>query len=86
MDKNEILKRANDYISADEFYNSLKNGTESGTFSVDKLGDAMKEFGIRTKDTATTTDEGFELLVDRLDAGIPEAERLPGVGEPRVLR
>ena len=34
----------------------------SGTFSVDKLGDAYKEFGIRVKDTAASTTEGFELL------------------------
>lgn len=48
--------------SAEEFFNSLKNGTDSGTFSVDKLGDAMKEFGIRSKDTAQTTTEGFSII------------------------
>ena len=48
--------------SADEFFASLENGTAAGTFSVDKLGDAMKEFGIRTKDTATTTAEAYMLL------------------------
>ena len=47
---------------ADDFFNSLANGTASGTFSVDKLGDAMKEFGIRTKDTADSTTEGFSLI------------------------
>lgn len=47
---------------AEEFFNSLENGTAAGTFSVDKLGDAYKEFGIRVKDTATTTTEGYQLL------------------------
>lgn len=71
LDKNgDLLDTINEYssyykaqgYSADDFYNSLKNGAAAGTFSIDKLGDAMKEFGIRSKDTATTTTEGFELL------------------------
>lgn len=37
-------------FSAEEMFNMLQNGTEAGTFSVDKLGDAVKEFGIRMKD------------------------------------
>lgn len=48
--------------SADDFFNSLKNGTEEGTFSVDKLGDAYKEFTIRAKDTANTTTEAYKIL------------------------
>lgn len=48
--------------SADDFFNSLINGAASGTFSVDKLGDAYKEFGIRAKDTAKTTTEAYEIL------------------------
>ncbi len=52
--------------SAEEFMNSLVNGTAAGTFSVDKLGDAYKEFGIRVKDTASSTTEAYELL--NLDA------------------
>lgn len=36
--------------SADEFFNSLLNGTKAGAFSVDKLGDGYKEFGIRTRE------------------------------------
>lgn len=71
LDKNgDLLDSINEYsvhyrqlgYDADEFLNSLANGTAAGTFSVDKLGDAMKEFGIRVKDTAKSTDEGFELL------------------------
>lgn len=71
LNKNgDLLDSINEYsvhyaqqgYSAEQFFNSLLNGTKAGTFSVDKLGDAMKEFGIRTKDTAATTDEGFQLL------------------------
>lgn len=71
LDKNgDLLDSINEYsvhyeqlgYTAEEFFNSLTNGTEAGTFSVDKLGDAMKEFGIRVKDTASSTDEGFQLI------------------------
>lgn len=71
LNKNgDLLDSINEYsvhyaqmgVSAEGFFNSLANGTDAGTFSVDKLGDAYKEFGIRVKDTATTTDEAYELL------------------------
>ena len=71
LNKNgDLLDTINEYavhyrqmgVTADGFFNSLKNGTKAGTFSVDKLGDAYKEFGIRVKDTATSTDEAYELL------------------------
>ena len=41
-------------------FNMLQNGTEAGTFSVDKLGDAVKEFGIRMKDG--TADDAIKQL------------------------
>ena len=41
-------------------FNMLVNGAENGTFSVDKLGDAVKEFGIRVKDG--TADNAFQKL------------------------
>lgn len=71
LDKNgDLLDSINEYAvhyqqlgyDADDFFNSLASGTASGTFSVDKLGDAMKEFGIRAKDTADSTTEGFSLI------------------------
>lgn len=71
LNKNgDLLDSINEYsvhykqlgYTGEEFFNSLVNGTAAGTFSVDKLGDAMKEFGIRAKDTATSTDEAYELL------------------------
>ena len=36
--------------SAENMFNMLKNGVDEGTWSVDKLGDAMKEFNIRASD------------------------------------
>ncbi len=71
LDKNgDLLDTVNEYAvhykqlgyNSEEFFNSLKNGTDAGTFSVDKLGDAMKEFGIRSKDTAKSTDEAYAVL------------------------
>ena len=71
LDKNgDLLDTLNEYApyykrmgySAEEFMNALVNGTEAGTFSVDKLGDAFKEFNIRAQDTAASTTEGFELI------------------------
>lgn len=49
-------------LSADEFISSLVNGAEAGVFSVDKVGDAVKEFNIRAKDGSDTTAEAFEAL------------------------
>lgn len=49
-------------LSADEFLSSLVDGAEAGVFSVDKVGDAVKEFNIRAKDGSDTTAEAFELL------------------------
>ena len=49
-------------LSADEMFQSFMRGTAEGTFSVDKLGDAMKEFGIRVKDGSDSTAEAFEYL------------------------
>lgn len=49
-------------LSADEFMSSLIDGAEAGVFSVDKVGDAVKEFNIRAKDGSETSAEAFELL------------------------
>ena len=48
--------------SAEEFFYSLNNGTVEGAFSVDKLGDAFKEFGIRVKDGSDSTIDAFRSL------------------------
>lgn len=46
----------------EEMFDILINGAESGTFSVDKAGDAVKEFGIRVKDGSESTAGAFEDL------------------------
>ncbi len=68
LDKNgDLLDSINEYsvhfkqlgIDAEGMFNSLANGTYTGTFSVDKLGDAVKEFGIRVKDQSDSTNAAF---------------------------
>ena len=49
-------------LSADEFISSLVDGADAGVFSVDKVGDAVKEFNIRVKDGSDTTAEAFEAI------------------------
>lgn len=70
-DKNgDLLDSLNEYgvqfyqlgFNAEQFTNILIDGAESGSFSIDKVGDAMKEFNIRSKDASQTSAQGFELL------------------------
>lgn len=70
-DKNgDLLDTLNEYasqyaalgLSAEEFLSSLVEGADAGAFSVDKVGDAVKEFNIRAKDGSDSTAEAFELL------------------------
>lgn len=63
----DLLDTLNEYsvhykalgLDADQFVQSLIAGAEAGSFSVDKIGDAVKEFSIRAKDGSKTTAEGF---------------------------
>ncbi len=48
--------------SAEDMFGSLINGAKSGAFSVDKIGDAVKELGIRIKDSSSTSVEAFLAL------------------------
>lgn len=48
--------------SGRDFFSMLENGVKTGVFSVDKLGDAWKEFGIRTRDGSESTLEAFTTL------------------------
>lgn len=66
----DLLDTLNEYsvhykalgLSADEFVQSLINGADAGSFSIDKIGDAVKEFTIRSKDGSKTSIEAFEAL------------------------
>lgn len=49
-------------FSADQFTQHLVEGAKSGAFSIDKIGDAMKEFNIRSKDGSKNSLEAFEAL------------------------
>lgn len=70
-DKNgDLLDTLNEYsgqfaalgLSADQFVGSLINGADAGMFSIDKVGDAVKEFNIRAKDGSDTSREAFKSL------------------------
>ena len=70
-DKNgDLLDTMNEYsvqfkqlgFDAEGFMNIIVAGAQSGVWSVDKIGDAIKEFGIRVKDGSKTTTEGFEAI------------------------
>lgn len=54
---------------AEDMFNMLANGAESGTWSIDKLGDAAKEFNIRMQDgTANEAIKSLGLNVDEVNA------------------
>jgi phage-related minor tail protein len=86
----DLLDTLNEYapafaglgLSAEEFTDTLIQGVASGAFSIDKIGDAVKEFSIRAKDGSDTSAEGFKALGLNADemfkkfaAGGPEAEQ-----------
>lgn len=59
----ELVDTANEYsvyfdklgYSANDMFNLFSAGMETGAFSLDKVGDAVKEFGIRIKDGSDGT-------------------------------
>lgn len=70
-DKNgDLLDTLNEYsgqyaalgLSADQFMDSLISGADAGLFSIDKVGDAVKEFNIRAKDGSDSSREAFNSL------------------------
>lgn len=65
-------------LSSDEFLTSLINGSDAGVFSLQKVGDSVKEFNNRVKDGSTTTKDAFFYL--RMDADIM-AEAFAAGGE-----
>lgn len=66
----DLLDTLNEYsvhykalgLNADQFVNSLIKGAEAGSFSIDKVGDAIKEFTIRSKDGSKSSTEAFKAL------------------------
>lgn len=66
----DLLDTLNEYsaqysaigLSADQFVAGLIKGGEAGVFSIDKVGDAVKEFNIRAKDGSSGTMEAFSAL------------------------
>jgi phage-related minor tail protein len=49
-------------LSADDMFAKFKSGAESGVFQMDKIGDSMKEFTLRSKDGSKTSTEAFKAL------------------------
>lgn len=49
-------------LSGDQFIQSLVSGAEAGSFSIDKIGDAVKEFTIRSKDASQSTLEAYDAM------------------------
>ena len=66
----ELLDTLNEYasqfvsmgLSADQAMGILIAGAQAGSFSLDKVGDAMKEFNIRASDGSKATAEGFAAI------------------------
>lgn len=70
-DKNgDLIDTLNEYapqfaalgFSAEQFMDILIQGGQDGAWSIDKIGDAVKEFNIRAKDMSTTTKDAFTTL------------------------
>lgn len=82
LDKNgDLLDSINEYsvhfrqigLSATDMFNTFSLGAESGAFSIDKVGDAIKEMGIRLKDgTATDTLKLMKLNANELEKAFAE--------------
>lgn len=57
-------------FDAEGMFNILAEGSANGAFNLDKVGDAVKEFGIRVKDQSESTQGAFQAL--GLDVGETE--------------
>lgn len=71
LDKNgNLLDSMNEYavhfkqigFGAEDMMAMFKNAADEGVFDIDKIGDAVKEFGIRAVDGSDSTAKGFEAL------------------------
>lgn len=57
-----ILKQGKLGFTADEMFSIFQEGADSGAWNLDKVGDAVKEFSIRSIDGSKTTAHAFESL------------------------
>lgn len=71
LDKNgNLLDTMNEYsvhfkqigFDAEDMMGMFDNAAKQGVFDIDKIGDAVKEFGIRAVDGSDSTAEGFKAL------------------------
>lgn len=66
----ELIDSANEYspyfaslgFTANQMFDTFSAGLEAGAFNLDKVGDAVKEFNIRSKDGSTSSSEAFQAL------------------------
>lgn len=66
----ELVDSINEYssqvkklgLSAEDMFGIFASGAENGAWNVDKIGDALKEFSIRSIDGSKTTLEGFTAI------------------------
>lgn len=66
----EMIDSINEYsvqfaklgFSADDMFSIFQQGADSGAWNLDKVGDAVKEFSIRSIDGSKTTTHAFESL------------------------
>ena len=66
----ELIDSVNEYsvqfaklgFSADDMFHIFQEGADSGAWNLDKVGDAVKEFSIRSIDGSKTTTEAFKAL------------------------
>ena len=66
----ELVDSINEYssqvkklgLSAEDMFGIFASGAENGAWNVDKIGDALKEFSIRSIDGSKTTLEGFKAI------------------------
>lgn len=49
-------------FSANQMFDTLASGLEAGAFNLDKVGDGIKEFGIRTKDGSKASLEAYQSI------------------------
>lgn len=66
----EFLDSINEYsvhfaqigLDAEDMFNVFLDGSAGGAFNLDKIGDAVKELGIRTQDMSDTTRDAYKSL------------------------